>query len=362
MVRLSCAALVGAIALASGVDAASAGDTIRVRRAEIVDANGFERPLVAATVFVPADWQVEGGVFWSTQADPCGGGGYNFDWRAISPDGWSAIQIFPMERWQWNSWGAPDPAGCPSARITSARHYLEEVVRRFRPGARLLDFRRRPDIEQELAQFNQTTPMPMGELRSWAEVGEALIGYQQNGVEMRETLTSAVVLSVTTTLPMAGMPAAEFLQGSTLPGLAVRAPNGELDFQMVELIRKSIQPGPEWSDRIARHEARIAGIQIQGARDRSRITAETGEAIRQMQADSWRRYSESSDRLARERSEAIRGVETYDDPYIGGTVQLDNSYDQAWRLNDGTYVLSNDPSFDPYRVFGIEGRRLEVTR
>jgi len=77
-----------------------------------------------------------------------------------------------------------------------------------------------------------------------------------------------------------------------------------------------------------------------------------------MQADSWRIYNESSDRLSRERSEAIRGVETYNDPYYGGSVQLDSSYNHAWQLNDGTYVLTDDPSFNPYRVFGQDGQQL----
>ncbi|MGB5254107.1 MAG: hypothetical protein WBN68_15465 [Sedimenticolaceae bacterium] len=57
-----------------------------------------------------------------------------------------------------------------------------------------------------------------------------------------------------------------------------------------------------------------------------------------MQADTWRLYNESSDYLARERSEAIRGVETYNDPYYGGDVELDNTYNNAWQLNDGTYI------------------------
>jgi hypothetical protein len=30
-------------------------------------------------------------------------------------------------------------------------------------------------------------------------------------------------------------------------------------------------------------------------------------------------------------------------------VQLSNLYDNAWRLNDGSYVLSNNVNFEPYR-------------
>ena len=52
-------------------------------------------------------------------------------------------------------------------------------------------------------------------------------------------------------------------------------------------------------------------------------------------------------------SETIRGTETYnDDNAAGGQVELSNLYDNAWRLNDGTYVLSDDANFEPYRDLG----------
>ena len=59
----------------------------------------------------------------------------------------------------------------------------------------------------------------------------------------------------------------------------------------------------------------------------------------------------------------IRGNETYNDANAaGGQVELSNLYDHAWRLNDGSYVLSNDASFEPWRDLGLEGKRLERTQ
>jgi len=159
-----------------------------------------------------------------------------------------------------------------------------------------------------------------------------------------------------------GMAGTEFLTGASLPGFAMRAPSGELDFEFTEMLRKTIRPEPEWSRRISQHNAKIAQTNIQGARERSKIIAQTGEEIRQMQADSWRQQSDSFDRMSRESSEAIRGVETYNDPYYGGTVELDNTYENAWQLNDGTYVLTDDAMFKPFRDLGVDGQRLEATQ
>jgi len=237
MIRASRAVMALALVLAVWCEsaiAAQAHGALRVKRAEIVDYHGFERPLVASTILVPAPWQVEGVVVWNPQGATCGNG-YNFDWRATSPDGSFGVQILPMEQWQWSSWAMSAPGGCPSARITSVRQYIEWRLGRTRPGARILDFRRRPDMEQEPRPFNRTTPMPMGEMRSWVQAGEALIAYRQGGVDMRETVACVVLFSVMRSAPMMGMPATEYLQGATLPAFAMRAPSGRLDFRLAEM-------------------------------------------------------------------------------------------------------------------------------
>lgn len=351
----------GAIPAARADQAALPPGAVRLRRVEIMDPNGFEKPMVASTVLVPDGWRTQGGVVWGGQTQ-CGGSGYNIDFQAVSPDGQSAVHIFPMEHWQWSSTGAATVPGCPSQPISSVRDYLQALVGQARPGAQIVEYKPRPDIEQQFSQLNRSTPMPLGEMRVWVEAGEVLIAYRNDGVDSRETVAAAVTFSLMHTNAMSGMPASDYLSASSFPGFAMRAPDGRLDLKLAETIRKSGHANPEWSARIAQHNATINAINIKGARERSRIISQTGEEIRQMQADSWKQYNDTSDRLAREQSETIRGVETYNDPYYGGTVELDNTYDNAWQLDDGSYVLTDDPGFNPYRVLGQDGRRLEVTQ
>jgi hypothetical protein len=90
---------------------------IRVRRVDIIDRNGFEKLMVATTVFVPDGWQTQGGILWNAQ-NSCGFG-YNIDFRATAPDGRSGLHFFPMEQWQWSSMGGGASPGCPVQRITS---------------------------------------------------------------------------------------------------------------------------------------------------------------------------------------------------------------------------------------------------
>lgn len=171
----------------------AAGAT-RLQIAKIMDPSGFERPMVAITGLIPVGWRTEGSIVWNTKGN-CGTG-YTVDWSATSPDGRMAAAVFPGMQWSFNNFGAGPTGGCPTLQIGSVQQYLQFLVQRGRPDARILDFRRRQDIEQDYRQLNRNTPMPMGVLRTWVEAGEVLIGYQEQGQEMRESVMAAVILTL----------------------------------------------------------------------------------------------------------------------------------------------------------------------
>lgn len=334
---------------------------VRLKSTEIIDSQGFDKPLVAATVLIPYDWRAQGGVVWNAQ-DTCGNG-YNFQWRADAPDGSMAAAIIPSFTWTSNNFGAPAPAGCGALQIANVQQYLEYIVRQSRPDARILDFRVREDLQQEFAALNTHTPMPMGELRTWVEAGEVLIAYSEQGREFRETAAAVVIFNFSRSQGLQPGQTMDTFSGSALPGYAFRAPSGELDFKMAEVIRTSIRVAPEWQQRINAHNAAIARTNIEGARKRSEIIARSNEEIRAINQKGWEERNQSSDRQHREFIEGIRGVETYTDSMNSvGQVELSNQYESAYRLNDGSYVLTNDPSFDPYAATGQDGVKLEPSK
>lgn len=346
---------------ATGTRPAQAARSImRFQRAVIVDPTGFEAPLAAATLFLPADWHAQGGVFWAREF-LCTNG-YNFNWTASSPDGAMSVGILPQVKWESNNYGArPSTPGCQSAPFTDVRAYLQAVARQWKPGARILDFRRRTDIEREFATYNQRTPMPLGEIRNWAEAGEMLLAFDERGTDMRGTVAAAVLFSLTVT--DAGTGRMQALTGFALPGFAAAAPNGRLDFALFEAIRSSIKASPVWEARIANHNLQIGRVALEESRKRAALIAQSNAEIARIREEAWSAYQQSADRRAREFGKVLRGVETYADRDApGGTVDLSHRYSNAWRINDGTYVLTNDASFEPWRDLGVEGRRLEVAQ
>ena len=117
----------------------------RFEPAVILDATGFAQPMAAATLFIPHGWRTTGGVFWANEY-MCANG-YNFGWSATSPDGLTSMAVWPQAAWEANTSGTPSTRpGCPLLNINTVRGYLEGLLQQMVPGARVLDFRERPDL------------------------------------------------------------------------------------------------------------------------------------------------------------------------------------------------------------------------
>jgi hypothetical protein len=203
----------------------------------------------------------------------------------------------------------------------------------------------------------------MGEMRTWVYAGEILFAFTERGTDMRGSVAAVVIFSGSRMSGGAGLPTVESLSGFALPAYGVTAPNGKLNLPFFEAIRRTIKGNPQWEARLANHNNAIARVNIEENRKRAAIIAQTNAEIAQIREQAWNSYQESSDRRVREFGELMRGVETYNDTNApGGQVELSNMYDQAWRLDDGSYVLTNNVNFEPFRDLGLAGNRLEATR
>jgi len=342
---------------------------VRVQPAQIIDPNGFGRPMIAATMMTPVGWKTQGGIVWQQNTSGCGPNAPHFYWTATAPDGLGMISILPDEKWQGFRANIQVPmpqTQCPNVWITDVKQFVLSYIQRYRPNARVLDYREHQQLTQELQQNLQQIQANMPSIngmneQQWGGVGFALIGYQVNGREVREQIGTGAIFSLSRIPDGLSGGTFDTLQIYTLPGFAMRMPKGQLNFQQVEMLRKSSKPNAQWNAKMTQYRTKMTGITADGVRDRSEIISQTGREISNMQMDAWRNQQASSNRSQRERIEAIQGIETYNNPYNGGTVQLDNSYANAWQLNDGTYVLTNDPNFNPNTINGLSGQRLEPT-
>src|SRR5262249_32623654 len=101
---------------------------------------------------------------------------------------------------------------------------------------------------------------------------------------------------------------------------------------------------------------------IQGARDRSKIIAQSAEEQRKAIKEGYEGRQKSEARNAERFSDAMRGLQTFRNPSTGEDVKLDNSYAHAWVSGNGEYVLSSSPGFNPGQVLQGSWTELQPVR
>ena len=327
---------------------------LRLERVPVMDHHGFDPPLSAFSFLLPQGWQPQGGVTWN-DGNFCNQAGFNFDWQATSPDGMHGVQVLPQIYWASQPSLVPQAQGnCIVGGFSSVEELITRLVPHYWPGTRILAYRSRPDILEQTGLQAQQEQLYDVRITQTVDAGEALIGYTVNGREMRRTIMLAMRNTqmdlAMPDLQIPGMPtiqAPRTFTGNTMPGFSAFAPDGQLNFKLAEMMRNSVEFNPKWRAAITEHMQRIAAIAAKGADDRRRIIAQTHADISSILSSAYQNRSAVTDRLQRESSETILGVETYRDPSTGGTIQLDNTYEHAWQMQDGSYVLTNDDLWEP---------------
>ncbi len=182
---------------------------------------------------------------------------------------------------------------------------------------------------------------------------------------MREAIVSLGISGgKTAQVPMAGTHHGVYVL--TNGAVALRAPDGQLDLALLEHIRQSIKPDPEWDARVAKGVQQRMDIQHKGnqiamdeIRKRGQIQYQTQQEISAMQQNTWQNTSATSEKIQNRTIDGIREVQPYYDPVRGTPIEVDNRYQYLWRLSDGTYFQTNNPNFNPATELGIDGQQLQ---
>lgn len=385
----------GATSEGASSGAASAANFVEGRdytvleRVRFMDAAGFEQPAEAFSVLLPRGWSHEGGVVWKGLQE-CRGEMVGARWSVTSPDGAIRYQVLPVHVWG----SASDPThlqlmhmarqqgGCEVGGVVDATQYLRDVfLPRELQGATIVDVRDnapatqalRDGIRQNYAALTQYNAGGRSEFSADAVIANLSWPDGTEGIAL-----VSVFNGVTTTVnPYTGM--AQQLTNSNAPERSVlRFPasrRAEAEAILAN-IKSSYRTNPEWQTAVngyfvrmrqqqdvihhqrmqalaaqtaantRAHQQRMADIQRQGAANTQRF--EQRMAAMDANMRSWEAQQSSQDRMHTTFVQSIREVQTWQGG--DGKVELSSGYDQAWSRGDGTYILSNSPSFDPRAV------------
>jgi len=321
--------------------------------AQIIDASGFPEPMLAATAELPAGWRSQGGVAWNRGTN-CVTNQVRIEWRARSRDDLQGFEIMPGYNWQvQGTQNQMNP--CPTQRFRSTREFLEAVVQHRRAGARVLQYRDRPDIVSAVMAAKAGQPTNL-QARTKVDSGQLLIAYTSDGIEFREVLGATVEFSE--------------MQGNVVAGapmvFALRAPNGQLDFALAERLANSFRYDKQWGVRMIAtlrsnerrfssgqsqainnwHAKEMARINADGAADRAAIRSATSREVAAIRSATNAGTQATNDVIHRRTLEGIGEYNTYKD---GSTTVKSSIHGGQRVLNtpNAGYVSTNDPYFNP---------------
>lgn len=365
--------LLAALTLLSGAHSASATDE-RADRARSAPASPerlvLERvdvhdPGVGRTAFsllVPRGWKREGGVVWQFQSSNVASVGF----RVLDPSSAAALEVFPVVPacWDESTLGASAHGRNYMGNFVypPPRDALEYVRRYFVPGYRSNANGLRigastplPDVEREVAAAVRE---PNVEKRVHA--GKVRLEYEVAGTPIVEDVHVTVVVSRSPIAPTATLWSLEHQY-------SFRAEKERIDkvAPLLQTVAASVRLDLEWYAGYQQVLGMWRNGQMQSIRDAGelsrRISRNDDEVLASLRSSHAARQA-SQDRMAREFSESIRGVETYAQPFEGRELQLPSGYRDVWANARGEYVFSNDAGYDP-NVGSSQGwKRLEPVR
>jgi hypothetical protein len=346
----------------------------RLRMVEVQDEQGFGQPVVALRFLVPASWRVEGGVRWNVPPQ-CTGELVDVHVRATADDGMHGFEIFPSRVWHWSD----DPADIELWRIDAtlgnrctvappmgaADFLIEGLPEGFRPPFEVLSVEALPAVAKVLAA--ESTQLQAMNLPFQADAARVRVRYDSGSGPIEEWLTAGVF-----DVPMQAISSGAAMQGhmtmtiqhisSASRVFGFRAPAGRLQEQerLFATMVASVQVNPVWEAALGQVALNLAQIELQGARERSRIWSEAMAEVGRTQMGAWEAQQASQSRLAEAWGQTMRGVETFVDPSTSEAVELSAGFDAAWSNGVGEYLLSDKPGFDPNAVFADQSwSRLE---
>jgi hypothetical protein len=339
----------------------------RMKLARLIDQHGFERPLTAMSLLIPTDWQFQGDVQY-VKGGACGLTTTGF--QTQGPDG-RAMEMFPEFIWNW----ADDPQtvqlmqmsrqqqaqfgarGCDIMPTFPPAEFLRRVaLPKLRPNARVIGLEPTPKLSQQIAGLaaqQEAQARQVGlQARVRGDAARVRIAYMVNGQQVEEWL---VAMSLSTATPTPTFNTQTMQQGTTFSYnnwarvVALRAPAGKLDASenMFELMRSTVRVDPNWQARIQGVQNNISAAQIKGAADRSKIIAKSNADISNIITQGYNQRQATMDRISEDRSQTMRGVETFRNPSTGDSFELPSQYQHAWINQQNEYILSDSPNFDP---------------
>ncbi|MGQ9600032.1 MAG: hypothetical protein ACUVWZ_11530 [Anaerolineae bacterium] len=323
---------------------------MRLKQFTYIDTQGTGLPIFR--MLAPVGWRFQGGCRWLLD-NP--GMPAVIDIQISNPQGAEAFAILPNMNFIWNN----DPMARMMLPVGS-RHFGAEV----RPPMKALDAFRQlvlpryrsamgkiqilhEELQPDLPRLVRSEAAIRG---GWAEGARIRIRYGQGEAQFDEDIYGVVEVFRAPIYSMFGPTEVLLWWGDYL--FSFRTAAGRLDTtaDLFSVMIQSFQLNPHWYAAYKSIIQYLAQQQIQRIRhigQIGQIMASVGREIREQNLNDWYARQAIYDRLATDRSRAIRDVDAFFDPHREEVVELPAGYGHAWANNLGEYIVTEDPNFNP---------------
>lgn len=345
-------------------------DYVVLERLRVIDPTGFAQPMEAYSILVPKGWKSQGGITWQV-GNPCMVEAIRNRVSVTSPDGTMALEIYPTQQWEWwddqlmlqtqmQQQQNPVFRRCPIAQPMDAGQFLQGPMAQ-EMGAQVVSVEANEEVGALMRQQAQAANQQ----------------FQQAGVNLEQRPSAALatlrypdgsggIALCGITMQLAWMP--NYMTGGqsasytcvTQQKIAVKCPAGkEADARkLLSTVLASFRINPQWQSGVQQMVSNVAAMEQREVAKRAAIQRDAANYSAELQQRTWEEGQASRDRIAEGWSQTLRGVETWKDP-AGNNVELSAGYNEAWSRPDGTYILSNDPLFDPNVALQEDWKKLE---
>lgn len=306
-------------------------------------------------MLLPAGWQSQGGLQWQP-GNP--GRPAVLMIRFYNPAGAEALEFLPAQSFYWTSDPLSQMLKPPGSLYygnevrppMDATSVLTQVVLpRFRniPGLQAAQPERLPQLPDQMRSLSAA---PNTQVQ--ADGARIRVQYTLGSTPVEEEIFAVVEATYIGQPGPLGFSGMIFWVADYL--FACRAAKGRLDglTDLFQTIIHSFRINPQWYAQMLQISQWMMQNEIQHIHQIGQFSRQWSQMSSEISDQSMAAYTQRQqvmDRLSTQFSQYMRGVDEYQDPNLGGSVELPSGYQQAWSNPLGEYWLTDDPNFDPNR-------------
>jgi hypothetical protein len=356
----------------SSEDMIEGKDYMILKRFRVTDEYGFNQPVEVSSFVLPASWEVKGGVQWDGRKK-CIPEMVQASLQAQSPDGSFELMMFPATQFDWSD----DPVyldamrrgfnmqSCTIAQPLDAAGYIRNNIAPYLKAqvksANTIEALQQQMDESAMQMTNTARQAGNNAYSHRGSAAEGLLAFNDG----KEGLTFCTVMQTIVTMPgtQGGMVSNYYSYVALRIVLKYETGNERRARKIMSTFFSSARINPIWSDAVQRFFYAVGkGAQDEGWKQ-IQISYKAQQEISDNIIRSWEARNNRNNNtggaedINSQFSQYLRGVDSWTDEQ-GNKIELTSGYTNAWSKGDGSYIVSNNPAFDPNVTFNEDWKRL----